>query len=347
MSTRLREREGLPPGFLDCDAPTLAAQLGGPTLCYLDGERSRPLFVAILVHGNEITGLQALQALLAGYRGRPLPRALILFIANTAAAAQGMRQLPEQPDWNRIWPGADGVAAIAPCAETEMAAEVYARIAARKPFAVVDVHNNNGRNPHYACVNRLDPTSLQFAGAFTRRVLYFVTPRGTLTDAFAELAPAVTLECGPVGEAAGAAHAAAFLEHSLRRAGPARGQPETGAVEIFRTVARITVPPEMSIGVGAETAQLHLAPDLEARNWVEAPAGTVLAQVEGVAGIPLQVRDSAGADCAHHYLRRRGACLELARPMIPAMLTVDTRIIRQDCLCYLLERLCLADARRC
>jgi hypothetical protein len=37
--------------------------------------------------------------------GYDLPRSLSLFVGNTAAAEQGVRHLPEQPDYNRVWPG--------------------------------------------------------------------------------------------------------------------------------------------------------------------------------------------------------------------------------------------------
>ena len=59
----------------------------------------------MLLHGNEDTGLKAIQSLLADYRGRALPRALSLFVGNVQAAAQGQRHLEGQPDYNRVWPG--------------------------------------------------------------------------------------------------------------------------------------------------------------------------------------------------------------------------------------------------
>ena len=65
------------------------------------------LFVSVLLHGNEDAGLKALQRLLRKYRGRPLPRAMSVFVGNVHAAAAGVRHLPEQPDFNRIWAHSD------------------------------------------------------------------------------------------------------------------------------------------------------------------------------------------------------------------------------------------------
>lgn len=61
-----------------------------------------PLFVSMLLHGNETTGLLAVQRLLDKYRDQPLPRALSVFVGNVEAARLGLRRLEGQPDYNRI-----------------------------------------------------------------------------------------------------------------------------------------------------------------------------------------------------------------------------------------------------
>lgn len=337
----LNERHGLPREVLALSAPALAAWLGAPSLIHLPGARAAPLFVALLLHGNETSGWQAVRSLLAAYGDAPLPRALSLFVGNTAAAAAGQRRLPGQPDWNRVWPGGPA----SPGAESELAHAVVQRMRALKPFAAVDLHNNNGANPHYACVNRLQPQILQLAHRFTRQVLYFVMPRGTLSAAFAAFCPAVTLECGKPDDPAGAAHAAEFLDRLLQLEALPRHAPPPGAIALYRSAARLTVAPATRITVGtlagAGRAQLCLAPDLERLNWREQPAGTALAAV--TEGAEVAAIDDEGADCGARYLRRSGRRLELARAVMPAMLTVDIRMIRQDCLCYLLEPLPVAD----
>lgn len=339
----LRRFEGVPDGFLDADAAGLAGLLGGPALIELPGERSRPLCVAILLHGNEITGLAAVQRLLRHYRGRALPRALALFVGNVAAAAAGMRRLPEQPDYNRIWPRAPGGGpAVAPCAETDLARTVHAALAARHPFAVVDVHNNNGRNPHYACVNVLDAGSLRLAAGFGRRVLYFIDPEGTFGGAFAGAAPAVTLECGRPGEAAGTAHAAVYLERLMHLADLAHSVPGPDEIDLHRSAVRLHVPEAVSVAVGPGRAQLLLRPDLEALNWVPQPAGTPLGRIAVPAGDPaLTALAPGGTDATGAYLRRRGDAIVLSRSATPAMFTTNLRMIRLDCLGYLLERIAL------
>lgn len=336
----LQTYDHLPDGFIDCELDGLQALLGGPSLIHLSGERRRPLFVSILLHGNESSGLQAVQALLRRYRGRALPRDLSLFVGNVAAAAQDMRYLPGQPDYNRIWPRGGGRGpVIAPCAETEMAAAVYRQMAERAPFAAVDVHNNNGRNPHYACVNVFKPAWLQLARRFSREVLYFTYPPGTLAMSLSALAPAVTVECGIVGDAGGAAHAADFLDDCLHLSAIPGYMPAASEIALYRSTVCVTVPLDVSIGVGSTTAQLHLPPDLESMNWRLQPAGTTLAWVTGLPGTVLDVRDAAGNDRRADYLRRVDDRVELTRSITPAMLTIDRQIIHQDCLCYLMDSL--------
>ena len=46
----------LPLGLLELEATQVHTLLGGPTLIHLPGEREAPLFVSVLLHGNETTG---------------------------------------------------------------------------------------------------------------------------------------------------------------------------------------------------------------------------------------------------------------------------------------------------
>jgi succinylglutamate desuccinylase len=149
--------EHVPDGLLEVGAEALHGLLPSPTLIHLQGRQQPPLFVSILLHGNETTGLAAVQALLRKYAQHPLPRSLSVFIGNVAAARLGLRRLNDQPDFNRIWPGHEQP----PCAETVMAQAVFDDMARRGVFASIDVHNNTGINPHYVCLDRLDDQNMQ------------------------------------------------------------------------------------------------------------------------------------------------------------------------------------------
>ncbi len=198
----------LPEGLLDLPASQLHTLLPGPSLIHLPGRREPPLFVAVLLHGNEDTGWEALRTLLKRYRERQLPRALSCFIGNVQAASQGVRHLPGQADFNRIWGGGTG-------AEQRMAARVLEEIRQRQVFASIDIHNNTGLNPHYACVNRTEAAWLHLATLFSRTVVYFTRPSSVLSLAMASFSPSVTLECGQAGDPHGTQHALDYLEACL------------------------------------------------------------------------------------------------------------------------------------
>ncbi len=53
----------------------------------------------------------------------------------------------------------------------------------------------------------------------------------------------------------------------------------------------------------------------------------------------LQVRDENGVDIGLRLFDYRQGEITLKQPLMPAMLTRDERVIRQDCLCYLMERI--------
>lgn len=338
MNLRLRELEHLSPGLLELAPEQLHETLGGPTLIHLPGRRDPALFVAVLIHGNEPTGWEAVRALLREYApgGGPLtlPRALSLFIANTAAAAQGLRHLSGQPDYNRVWPGSEG----AGTPEHALMAEVVARMAARGVFASVDLHNNTGLNPHYACINVLDHAALHLAALFGRTVVYFVRPRGVAAMAMSRLSPAVTLECGKVGQAQGTAHARAYLEACLRLSEHPQHPLPPQDIDLYHSVATVKVPPGVSFGFGTPGRDLDLLDDLDLLNFRELPAGTLFARVPAGASLPLEVRDETDREVGLRYFAVTAGEVRTRCAFMPSMLTRDASVIRQDCLCYLMER---------
>jgi len=327
----------LPAGLLEARASELHAILPGPTLIHLPGRRPAPLFVSVLLHGNEDTGLAAMQAVLARHAGRDLPRALSLFVGNIEAARRGVRRLDGQPDFNRVWPapGMDGL--LRACAEADMARAVVADMRARGVFASIDIHNNTGLNPHYACVRELGTAFLHLATLFSRTVVVFETPFGTQTGAFAALCPAVTLECGKPGNSSGEAHAAQFVDAVLHLDHFPAHPVSPHDIDLYRTIGIVRVREGVSFTFDASPAQLRFEPELDRLNFRDLAPGTRVARLDGCSA-PLQVLDEGSRDVTGEYFRIDGDGLVLARAVMPAMLTTNAQVIRQDCLCYLMER---------
>jgi succinylglutamate desuccinylase len=322
----------LPARLLDVPARELHTVLNGPTLIHLPGKRPDPLFASVLLHGNEDTGLKAVQAVLRRHAARELPRAFSLFIGNVAAARAGVRRLDDQADYNRVWPGAEDGAHP----EHAVMARVVEEMRARKAFASIDIHNNTGLNPHYACVNRLDQRFFHLATLFSRIVVYFTRPRGVQSAAFAPLCPAVTVECGKPGVGSGEEHAADFVEACLNLSQFPEHPVARQDIDLFHTVATVKVPEGLRFGFGGQGLDIRFRDDLDHLNFRELAAHTPLGTAAD--GALLEAWNEDGEDVGSRYFELTDGILRTRRAAMPAMLTMDAGIIRQDCLCYLMER---------
>jgi len=329
----LKELNTLPEGLLALPVERLHEKLDGPTLIHLPGRHGRPLFVSVLLHGNEDTGWEAVRALLTRYQQeqRPLPRPLSLFIGNIEAARYGARHLAEQPDYNRIWKG-EGTP------EHAMAQQILAIMRERQVFASIDIHNNTGLNPHYACINALQQPFLQLATLFSRTIVYFIQPDAVQSMAFSRLCPAVTVECGKAGQSHSTEHAIRFIEGALHLDHfPEHAVPSTD-YELYHTVAIVKVPSTVRFSFRDREADLLFPPDLDHMNFRELPARTQLARV-GSERARLEAWNEQGVDIAERYFAHENGALYTRLPVMPSMLTLNEEVIRQDCLCYLMERL--------
>ena len=324
--------DSLPPALLDARSEDLLEILQRPTLLHLPGRTAQPLFVCTLLHGNETTGFYALQNILRRHHAQGLPRALSIFFGNVEAAAMGQRRLDHQPDYNRVWPGT----AHSQCIETDIMATVTGIMRARKPFASIDIHNNTGRNPHYACVNILSAHSLQIAAMFSDITVYFTNPKGVQSAAFADFCPAVVLECGQSGDNDSVDHATAYLERLLQLRHIPADNPQN--LCLYHTVARVSIAERFSIGDGTQH-DIRLRTDLEDRNFTELPAGTTFARIKPDTDANVQVHNESNEDVTGEFIECRHDRLLLKKPVTLSMYTSDERAIRQDCLCYFMERL--------
>ena len=328
----INEIDDYPQALLNCEPGDLYRLLGKPTLIHLEGEHPEPLFICTLLHGNETTGVYALQHLLKKYRQGRLPRSVSIFIGNVEAAAENQRRLDRQADYNRIWPGTHEHF----LAEAHAMQQVTDSMAERKVFASIDIHNNTGRNPHYGCINKLDHRYLALAGMFSNTVVYFTTPKGVQSAAFAELCPAVTLECGQPGEAAGVDHAVRYLDSALNL----ESIPEqvSDHINLYHTVARVTIPDGYSFGF-SDDATINLLPEIEMYNFVDLQPGTAIARIEPDSSAFLEAWGEDDREVGREFFEYHENSIVLRKHVMPSMLTTNTTVIRQDCLCYLMERI--------
>ncbi len=339
----LNVRHELPTDFLTLHARDLHHHLSGPTLFHLAGKRERPIFVSILLHGNEDVGLKAVQRVLSELVNKPLPRAMLLFVGNPESAQAGLRKLPHQFDFNRVWPGTD----LPTSQYTECMRSVVDYAQQTGVFVSLDLHNNTGANPYYGCINRVDARSLQLATLFSRTVVYFARPLGVQSAAMAQLCPSITCECGKVGDEGGVARAADLLSACLHMQELPNHPPAACDYHLLRTVATIKVNSSASFGFDPMDAACDwLLPfDIALLNFRPLPAGTVFGRRRiGRNTLLLKVTDEQDQDVTDDYFAMVNDELVLNQCAVPSMLTTDIRVIRDDCFGYFMEEFDLVTA---
>jgi succinylglutamate desuccinylase len=296
----------------------------------LRGERNPALFVSILLHGNEITGLKAMQSVLSRYREHP-PRSLNLFIGNVAAAEANARFLPGQKDYNRCWPGHQMEANPT----TQLMQQVFGHVTKAPLFAAIDIHNNTGTNPHYAGMNIVTQDNQHLAAMFNHIALVFEHPKGLCSMAFKDFCPSLTLECGKPGDAAGVEHAANFIDALLHMDHLPQRPVAPHDLQLVKSLATMNIPEDVSFDFNlVAQADLTFEAGFERKNFTEIKSTDVFAHTR--VARPLEITNQDGEDVTNDIMRIENGKVYLNKTLIPAMITLDKTIIRQDCLCYLM-----------
>ena len=305
---RLRVANSLPAEVAALPAPALADALGGPTLFDMRKEGEAPLFLSVLLHGNEVSGWDAVRQM----RRELLGASVLLFVGNVAAAKVGRRSVPGGVDFNRVWEGGDSP-------EAALADELVALVEDARPWLAVDVHNNTGRNPPYSVVFERDRKTLAAARAFSAQALLATQPKGVQTRRLSRSCTALTVEVGQSEDAASHCRAKQFLNRLLAERRVPACDPTT--LRLFETAARVTL--------AGDAAAI---PQTQAYNFRSAPRGIALAE-----GGRLAAWAADGRRVDDDYLAVERGITRLKRPTVLGMYTADVEAARLDCLCYLLE----------
>lgn len=330
--------EQLPEQLLDKKADELRQLLSGPTLIHLIGKLHRPVFISVLLHGNETTGWEALRSYLQAQQGQPLPRSMSIFIANVFAAEHHQRVMDKQLDYNRVWGDHDS-------AEGKMMSEVLRQMQQRDVFASIDIHNNTGKNPHYACINKKEHNFFQLAHLFSRTVVYFIKPDSVQSMAFSRLCPAVTVECGLPEHEHGVEHAKNYIEKVMALENFDQQPLRDEDFDLYHTMAIIKIAPEFEFGFmpvnGIDCSQYDICfeDNIDRLNFTAVEAGQLLARIREDKPIKLQAVDEQGNDVSERYFDYSKGEIRTKIPLMPSMLTMNKAIVRQDCLCYMMEKI--------
>ena len=316
--------------MLELPARALHTILDGPTLIHLNPDNSPALFISVLLHGNETSGWYAISRWL---KENPNPRNLILFVGNVQAAAQGQRSLPGQPDYNRIWRNCD-------LAEGQIANQVLDYLQRSSLLLAVDLHNNTGRNPHYTVITDQRPETLALAEVFSDKAVYVEEPDTVLSRAVSDFCPSVAVELGPIDDPASDARAYDLVKRLTKLTN--RPSTPAQAMALYRAIARVHVDTEASFDFADHhhtATDVTLTAGIEGVNFHEIPAGTTFGRINRQIRKGVYVLDPSHQDVTGEFFSQDNGELRLSQPVIPAMYTTDPAVVKQDCLCYFMQRI--------
>jgi hypothetical protein len=335
---RLNIINELPDAFLDISYRDLKKIFQQPTLIHLKGHKSPALFVSILLHGNEFSGLEIMQKIFKKYQtdnGYKLPRDLWLFVVNVDAAELGLRAIDGQVDFNRAWPGT-------PEPQTDTAkliTKVFETINKDRLFAAIDLHNNTGQNPHYGCITDVTEENKYLCAFFNHIGMVFKSPKGVSTMAFDGICPAITLECSTPGNKPAKEKAFALLDDLMHMDHFPTKSLAKHDLQLVRNSATVKINKDVTFSFDDENSisdsDLTIVKNFDHHNFTMLEKDEVFAYTK--VDKPLLVMSPEGEDITYEIIQNKNGSLSLKTAMMPAMITMDKSIVLQDCLCYLLE----------
>lgn len=326
--------ESIPTRFFEIESNEILSVFPTPTLIHLKGnqaQQKKPLFISALLHGNETTSFYVIQKFLQDKKLNQLERDLIIFMGNVEAASKKQRMLEGQPDFNRIWDNDTSFAGA-------IAKEVIDYAKSHDVFASVDIHNNTGHNPYYACINRLDESFVSLASLFAPYIVYFTEPHEVQSMAFANFTPSVTLECGIPGVAEGIAYVTSYLNKIYELQDLKDINPNKSNLKVYQTQARLILKQGIELDYNYDctsNSDISLRTDIDDFNFQELKPEESLGYTKDPQFI--RVIDNHNQDITDVYLEFVNHEIKVKKTTFPAMLTTDGKIAIKDCLGYFMN----------
>ena len=209
------------------------------------------------------------------------------------------------------------------------------------PEAVVDLHNNTGKNPAYTVTPELGPQHLWLGRLFATRFVLSQLKLGAFSEAFEDIAPSVTVECGIAGHPESDATAYAGLRRFMAAERVETAFVSAEPLQILTDSIRVTLASGLKLAFGdmaCAEAHLTLEANLDRHNFAFLPAGTPLGWVHHGGSWPVVALDESDVDRAAELFVIEGDRLLVRRSFIPIMMTTDAVVAVADCLFYATTR---------
>jgi hypothetical protein len=175
------------------------------------------------------------------------------------------------------------------------------------------------------------------AALFGERYVCSELRLGSFVEAFDDIAPAVTVECGRAGDPAADAVACAGLTRILQMPSLDPVLVANRRLSVFSDPVRVTLRPGLTLAFASgrdPEAAVTLDDDVDCHNFETLAAGTRIGWVSAGAGWPLEARDASGGDRSRDLFEVDAGALRTRQSFTPIMMTTDPTAARNDCLFY-------------
>ncbi|MCA9602235.1 MAG: hypothetical protein KC417_09435, partial [Myxococcales bacterium] len=204
-----------------------------------------------------------------------------------------------------------------------------------EPEAVLDVHNNTGRNPAYGIVHQLDDMHLGLVAHFSHTAVLSDLFMGTFVEPFLGRAPAAIIECGKAHTAEADAIAEAGIRRFLRADHIEPVLVMDPPMRVLANAMRVELAEgkTLAFGAGPTDASLTLDAELDQLNFQLVRAGTRIGWTR-CETLPFRVVGPDGTNRAQSYFERVGDEVRTVRTFVPTMITLSVAAALSDCLFY-------------
>ena len=170
--------------------------------------------------------------------------------------------------------------------------------------------------------------------------MVFQSPKGVSTMAFDEICPAITLECSTPGNEP--ARKRAFdliddlmhMDHFPTKPLPAHDLQLVKNTATIKINANVTFCFEDDVSNSSDM-DLTVVKNFDHHNFTLLEENEVFAYSKVAKA--LLVTSADGQDITDEIIQNDNGKLSLKKALMPAMISMDKKIVLQDCLCYLLE----------
>lgn len=332
--------DSIPDFFYKLNQENVLGYLDEMSLFFHKGAIDKTVVISTMLHGNETSGLYAIQKFLKAQEGKANRPSYAILLGNPRAFQSNKRLVGGQLDRNRIWE-LDGNHE-----DHALSRQVIERLINYPLVCAIDIHNNTGKNPYFCCVNRLDQKTLGMASLFDADALFFEDPATAFTTFMGRFCPSVTLECGMSGDELGILKAVKFIKEATHFALADHLDKLVFKKSVFKSFGKFKIPKETKISFispGQEISTLSNSQgvaffsDLEKFNLKLVPEGTSLGFIHGSLN-QVNIQSEFEEDLFSELFLIEKQNLIVKNDFYAAMVTKDVEVAKADCFFYFLKK---------